>query len=462
MSGILHVAIAKNSRKLPTSTALAASCVALLISIAPNSLTAQVSLSTIVDQAQRNSSTVKLATADLRKAEAVLAETQDAYIPNLVIGSAIGPPSIGFPVGQPSIASATMQSLTFSYPQRQYSAAARVGVQAASLSLKDAREQVALDASTAYIELDTIRREQADALDQAEFSSRLVQIEEQRTEAGVDPRSELLQAQLTAAQLKLKILHLDSRAATLVGQLAALTGLPPASIVPDHASIPEIPKIRGDQVTAVTLGIESAQAQAKSKQFQARGDEEAAKIRPQIAFAAQYSRDATSLNNLKTYYKFVKADNFSAGFSILIPIFDLSKRAKYRETAAEALRATAEAEQAQRQNDIQVATLTGSLRELDTLAEIASLKHEIAGEQLKAVEAQLQLGNGSGVEPGAPPQLSPKAEQQAHIDLSQKAIDALDAGFDLSKARLSLLRALGHIEDWLEEVHATEPTSASK
>jgi hypothetical protein len=100
------------------------------------------------------------------------------------------------------------------------------------------------------------------------------------------------------------------------------------------------------------------------------------------------------------------------------------------------------------------------------MAEIASLKQQIAQEQLKAVQAQLQFGNGQGAEPGAQPQLSPKAEQQARIDESQKSIDALDSGFDLSKARLSLLRALGHMEDWLQEVHQSvhdrEPVSASK
>jgi len=94
------------------------------------------------------------------------------------------------------------------------------------------------------------------------------------------------------------------------------------------------------------------------------------------------------------------------------------------------------------------------LRELDTIAEIASLKQQIANEQLKAVEAQLQNGNGAGSEPGAAPQLTPKSEQLARIDERQKAIDALDAGFDLTKGRLTLLRALGHMEDWLQELQA--------
>ena len=434
-----------------------------LSAFSPAVASAQISLGTVVSLAQQNSTSVKLASADVRKAEAVLLQTTDVYIPNLIIGSSFGPPSIGFPAGQPSVANATMQSLAFSFPQRKYIAAARVGIQAANLGLTDAKEQVALDASVAYIELDTVLREMEAARQQSDYANRLIQIEEQRSEAGVDPLSELLQARLTAAQLKLRVLHLEARAGTLRAQLATLTGLPKSSILPDHASIPEIPAIKGDQPEAPTFGVESAQAQAKSRQLQADGDELASKVRPLLVFGAQYNRDATSLNNYKLYYnnKF-KADNFSAGFSISIPIFDQNHRAKARETAAEALRSTVEAEEARHQNDVQIASLTGSLRELDTLAEIASLKQQISAEQLKSVETQLENGNGAGSEPGAAPQLSPKAEQLARIDEKQKSIDSLDAGFDLSKARLSLLRALGHMEDWLHELQAREPATATK
>lgn len=439
--------------------AIVAACSLLLT---PSLLRAQISLGTVVDQAQRNSSMVKLADADLRKAQALLAQARDVYIPNLVIGSSIGPPSIGFPSGQPSIANASMQSLAFSFAQRQYIAAARAGFDAATLNSKDAREQVALDASTAYIELDTVQREMDAAQQQAGFADRLVQIEQQRSEAGVDSASDFLQARLTAAQLKLKIIHLQSRAATLVSQLSIVTGLPVASIVPDHSSIPEVPAVSATPV--VSSGIQAAQAQARSKQLQAAGDS-IFKYRPLIGFGAQYNRDATSLNNYNVYYgngtKKFKADNFSAGFSIQIPLYDRSRRDKAQETAADALRATAEAEQAQRQNDFQIATLTGNLRELDALAEVASLKQQIAGEQLKAVQTQLESGNGAGPEPGAPPQLSPKAEQQARIDERQKFIEALDTGFDLSKARLSLLRALGHMDDWLHEISPASPAQVT-
>ena len=421
---------------------------------------AQISLSTVVELAQRNSTAVRMADADLRKARAVFAETKDVFVPSLDVGSSIGPPSIGFPSGQPSIANASMNSLAFSIPQFDYIRAARVGIQAASLSLKDAREQVALDASTAYIELETVNREIESCRQQATDAGRLVDIEQQRAEAGVDPLSELLQARLTSAQIKLKLLHLESRAGSLVAQLSGLTGLPRPSVVPDRASIPEIPAVKADTVSVPSAGVAAAQAQAQSKQFQAQGDAMAAKAFPIIGFGAQYNRDSTLLNNYSYYYAHFKADNFSSGFSIQIPLFDLNHKSKARETAADALRSKVEAEQAQLQNDLQIANLSGSIRELDALAEIASLKQQISAEQLKAVETQLQYGNGAGSEPGAQPQLSPKAEQQARIDERQKAIDSLDAGFDLSKARLGLLRALGHMEEWLHELQIKEPATA--
>jgi outer membrane protein TolC len=427
--------------------------VGMAMAAAPSLAVAQVSLTTVVDLAQRNSGAVRLAGADVQKANAVLAESKDAFVPSAIFGAGLPAFSdIGFTGGVPSILNSTVQSMVFSLPQNHYIAAARAGAQAASLRLKDAREQVALDASTAYIELDTVNSELAAAQQQEGFAGRLVAIEQERAEAGVDSLSDLLQARLTAAQLRLKRLHLETRAATLAQQLAALTGLPVGSITPEHASIPEIPAVKADEGEHATAAIQSARMLAISKQKAARGDQLSG-ILPQISFGGLYSRNTTILNDFNAYYaKPIPTNNFSSGFNIVVPLFDRGRSAKARESAADALRATVEAEQAERQNEIQIASLTGDLRELDTLAEIADLKQQIAHEQLQSVLAQLELGNGAG--PGAQPQLSPKAEQLARIDERQKFEDALDAGLDLAKARLSLLRALGHMEDWLDELHA--------
>jgi outer membrane protein TolC len=158
-------------RLLAVALSLVVSAPIGLALVTPSLVEAQVSLATVVDLAQRNSSAVKLADADVSRAQAVLNQTHDAYIPNFAIGSTVGY-SHGFPTGQPSVGSASMQSLVLSYSQRQYIKAAHAGLDAANLSLKDAREQVALDASTAYIELDTVNRELA-AAEQQRLSRRI-------------------------------------------------------------------------------------------------------------------------------------------------------------------------------------------------------------------------------------------------------------------------------------------------
>ncbi len=428
--------------------------VAALAVVLPASMHAQVSLATVVDLAQRNSTAVRIAQADLNKASASLSQSKDVTIPSLQLSTGLPVfPEVGFTGSPPSIWNATVESLVFSIPQKHYIDAARSSLLAASASLKDAREQAALEASTAYIELDTVNRELEAGQQQEEFAGRLVAIEQERTEAGVDPLNDLLEARLAAAEIKLKHEHLETRAGTLAKRLATLTGLPDGSIAPDHASIPEIPQVHGEVTAKGLAGIESARLLAQARRQVAKGDDET-NYWPQMSFVAQYNRNTTILNDVNKFFATpLPANNFASGISVQIPVFDMGHRAKSHESAAEALRATVEAEQAQRQNDVQIAELTGSLRELDTLAEIASLKQQIADEHLKTVQAQLDLGNGSGSGPGSVPQLTPKAEQLAQIDEKQKQTEALDAEFELAKARLGLLRALGHMDDWLHQLH---------
>ena len=417
-----------------------------------------VSLATVVDLARQNSAAVRLAEANVRRTTAQLQESRDVFTPAISFGS--GLPAFretGFTGAMPTIWDSAVQSLVFSMPQIQYIHAARAGLQSAQLALKDAQEQAALDASTAYIEMDTVNREREAAGQQEQDAAQLVEIEQQRAEAGVDPLSALLQAQLTAAQLKLARLHLETRAVTLARQLANLTGLPASAIAPDRASIPTIPALTGEDAPRVTPGVESARVLALSRLRVAQGDEQRLWLLPEISFGLLYNRNTTVLNDIDSYYaRVLPANNFSSGFNITVPLFDMGLRAKSRESAANALRARVEADEAQQKNNVEVAQLSASLRELDTLAEIADLKQQIAAEQFKSIAAELELGNGTGAGPSATPQATPAAEQRARIDERQKYIDSLNAKLDLSKARLNLLRALGHMQDWLDELH-TKP-----
>jgi len=425
----------------------------LAAGLAAQFATAQVSLATVVDLAQRNSTSVRIAAADVSRAIAVRSESRDALIPSIAFGTGLPVfPEIGFTGQPPSVWTATVQSLVYSIPQKRYIDAANLGIQASRARLKDAREQVALDSSTAYIELDTVNQQMADARQQESFAGRLVDIEQQRTEAGVDPTSELLQAKLTAAQIKLNRIHLQARATVLEKELSVLTGLPLGSIQVDHASIPEIPQIRGVDSALPMHGVQAANFIALSKATQAKGDKESNYL-PELRFFVQYNRNTTILNDVNQFFaKPLPANNFASGISVQIPLFDMGRYARSSQSAAEALRSRVEAEQAQKQNDLAVVQASAGITELDAQAEIAALKQQIATQQLSTVLAQLEVGNGSGSGPGSQPQASPKAEQMARVDERQKVEDAREAAFDLAKARLNLLRALGHMDDWLKEL----------
>lgn len=427
----------------------------LALAAAPSLAAAQVSLTTVVQMAQRNSATVRIAQADVRKAAAGLSQSKDVIIPSVDFGTGLPAfPEVGFTGTPPSIWTATVQALIFGIPQKRYIHAARLGLDAATVNLRDAEQQIALDASTAYIELDTVNQELAAAQQQQDYASKLVEIEQKRTDSGVDPLSELLQAKLTAAQIKLNVLHLQTRAATLSKQLADLTGLPNGAIKPDHSSIPEIPEVSGDTPPQDATGVSSAELLAQSKQQVAKGDDEISYL-PQLAFGAQYLRNTTLLNDVNSFFRRpLPANNFSSGISIQVPIFNMFNRAKARASAADALRATVEAEEAAHQHQIEIASLSSNLRELDTQEEIASLKQQIAEQDVQTVVTEMEVGNGAGIGPGAQPPPSPKAEQLARIDERQKYQDALEAELSLSKTRLNLLRALGHMQDWLNELHS--------
>lgn len=406
---------------------------------------AQVSLSTVVNLALRNDNAIRIAEADVEKAGGGVSESKVAYVPSFVLGSGLGY-SYGFPVGQPSIYNVTSQALVFNAGQLNYIRSARSALQAAQMALKNARQQTILDASLSYIQLNkTI--EELKALDQESgHAQKLVSIEEERLNAGVDSRTAFTQARLVAAQVRLKRIHLESTQTQLQQKLSHMTGLPTAEIIPVKDSIPEMPNFDlavnlQKEIPSGNASVLAAQALADSKKYTANGDG-LQSHRPQVIFAGQYNR-YTKYNNYDLYYRNFQHNNFGIGVDISFPIFDASRKAKARQSAAEALKAKVQAAQAVQQTQEAVVTLQTSLRELGAQAEVASLKNELAQDQLASVLTQLENGSGT---PSSP--LTPKDAEQARVEERQRYEDSLDAGFELAKAQLNLLKLLGTIEDW--------------
>jgi outer membrane protein TolC len=371
-----------------------------------------------------------------------------------VLGSSLGY-SYGFPVGQPSVYNIGSQSLIYSFSQPDYIRAARAGLQSAQLNLKDDEEQVALDTALAYVQLDTDLRLLAALEEEKSYSEKLVGIEQERLQAGVDGRMELTRAELTSAQVEAKRMHLEDEVAQLRQKLSHLTGLPATNFMPDTKSIPADPTFEAGDADKGRIdgndAVAAAEANARSKTMLSFGDAKQ-NYRPVFAFGGEYNRYA-KFNNYAEYYLRFQHNNFDAGVQITIPLFDASKRAKARESAADAVRATAEADQARNQVSEQVLTLRHSIEEMKVQRRIAQLKSELASEQLATVQSEMKNGSGS---PNAAP-LTPKDEQLAHIEERERYQDALDAGFQLTRTELSLMRSLGEIQDWTHSTLVPAP-----
>ena len=404
--------------------------------------TAQVSLYTAVDMALRNSSSVHMAEADVRHAIGALTETKDAYLPNFIVGSSLGY-SYGFPLGQPSVYDVSSQSLFYSFSQPDYIRAARSGLQAARLTLEDSRQQVILDTSLNYIQLDKTQRMLAALEQEKQYAAKLVSIEGDRVAAGVESQIELTKAKITAAQIDLKAIHLQNDADLLCQRLAHLTGLPAASFITDSKSIPPTPDVlAGKEASYTSSGVQAAEASAKSKLYVSFGDDRQS-YRPQFGLAATYSRFA-KFNNYDQYYSHFQHNNFGIGVQIQFPIFDASRKAKAVQSAADASRAAAQATQTRNLANEQTFQLQKSMTELSAQKRLAQLQAELAQEQLSIIATQLTNGSGS---PNAPV-ITPKDEQQAHLQERQRYEDVIDADFAVTRATLSLMRSLGTIEDW--------------
>jgi outer membrane protein TolC len=436
---------------------LCIACLAFASAVAPAH--AQISFTTAVGLALKSNPKVLTAKADVDKALAAIQQLRDAYIPSVVGGSGLGPPSYGFPLGQPSIFNITAQSLVFSYSQRDYLRAAQAAFDAASLSLEDIREGVAEDTAVTYLALDRDMQRQAALQEQQGFADHLVSIVQDRLNAGQDTSIDLTTSRLTAAQIRLARLRAEDETVADQAHLARLIGLPAKALGTTSDSIPTLP-VNSSDLTATTLitspAVDSAYAVARSKRETAFG--EARYLwRPQITFDGQYSRFA-KFNNLQDYYFRFQQNNAAVGVQITVPLYDMAHRARAREAAADAAHAEHEADTIRDQFFDSRLRARHTAIELSTRAEIASLDQQLAQQQLEVLLVQLKVGSGnlSG------PQMSPKDEQTARIAEREKFVAVLNANFEAQQAQINLLRATGDLESWIATAVKAQPSAPAK
>jgi outer membrane protein TolC len=418
----------------------------------PISASAQISLTTAVDLALRNSPRVRMAMADVDKARAVLAQAHDVYIPSIVGGSGLGY-SYGVPVSPPSVFNISAQSLAINASQRDYVRSARYGLDAANLALMDIRQQVGADTTVTYMALDNDLERVKVMSTQRDYALRLTQIIEDRLAVGQDTQVELTRSRRNSAQFRLQNLQLEEDIDTRREHLSRLTALPAISLITVHSSIPALPAVIASPPGYESPGVKAAYATAQSKQEQAFGD--ARKLwRPELYFVAQYNRLST-FNNIQQYYNNFTPNNVDLGIQLNFPMVNSVLRAKGRESAADAVRSRAEADLFRDQAAEGRVKLDHATQELQARVELANLDRQLAQDQLNALQVQLRLGVGDSNQ-----QMTPKDEQNALIQERQRYLDLLDADFQLQETQINLMQRAGKLEDWLKAAAQSQPTAA--
>jgi outer membrane protein TolC len=432
------------------------SAVLVALLCAAISAPAQISFTSAVDLALRNSPRVKMAQDDVNKAIASLSESKSVFIPSLSASGGAGS-SYGITTTVPTIFTLSAHSLAFNFSQFNYIRAAREGLQASSAALLDMRGQIEEDTAITYLSLDHAQQRQAAMTDEYGYALKLVSIVQQRFDAGMDTSMELKQARRTAVQIHLQQLQLDDEMASFREHLSQLTGLPAGQLATVSNSIPPSPasslSTAGSNIFSDTPAMLSAEADARSKRQQAIGDSRYT-WRPQIAFEAEYGR-ISPINNVSTYYNLNGNYNTAfAGVSIQVPFFDRTHKAKAGESLADAEHADHTVELLRSQETETRTKLRHSIAELAAKAELAELDQGIAQDQLNATLVQLTSGSGRD---SAPP-MTPKDEMNARIQERQHYLEMLDATFQLRQAQISLLRQTGQLQSWIQSVAGAQTT----
>jgi len=419
-------------------------CSLLFVSL--TALAEPLSLKQAVELAISHSAVVGTSKEDEQRAFATYREAKASWVPQLTVGSGLGA-TYGFPLSlegaAPSILNVNAQSSVLNPALREFTRAAKTEWRATTIQSKDQRLQLIQDTVLTYAELakwetliDHLRQEQSDAL-------RIENLVDQRIREGVDNPLERNQARLTTAQAHLRVTEAQGAIDMLHERLSQLTGLPASSIVTAPNSIPELPEIKeGDGIPAkaaqISPLVQTVETHAVAAGFRARGEHRA--MWPTVDFAAQYALLST-FNNYENYFRTgsFQRNNATIGAVIRFPFFSMAQRARAAGADADLIHAKKQVQIAKNQVSAETLRLQRTVEQLQAAKEVADISYQIAQSNLDAVKIKMDAGTATLHEA-----VDSRTQTAERYDTLQ------DANFQLERARISLLRATGELESWVQ------------
>ena len=420
--------------------------VLLVLGMASPTVAEPLTLKHAVELALAHSPLAAQTDADEQRAFASMREARDQYVPQVTVGSGLGD-SWGYPLSlegaAPSLFNATAQSALFNPALREFLRSARSEYRAAGETSKDRRNQIIQDTALTYLELikweqlmDHLRQQHDDAL-------KMEQTVEQRIQEGVDGEQMRKQAKLATARAYLRITQAQGAADVLRNALSQLTGVAATAIQTAADSVPALPETSLQEDLSAKAAdsspsVAAAREHAIAEGFRARGEHRA--LWPSMDFATQYAVLATYNNWLQFFpAKAFERNNATVGVVIRFPFLNFSQKAHAQAADAEAIHANKEVEVAKNQVSQETLKLQRAVQQLTAAQEVSELEYEIAKSDVDAVDIKMNAGTAS-VHDAA----------NARMEMTEKYSTLQDANFQLTRAKIGLLRATGELEAWAE------------
>ncbi len=389
--------------------------------------------------ALRNSREFALARVQEVLAEKSAAKIRAEFRPNLFSGSGLAY-TRGFPQtqsgGPPPILEVVYSQAFINSPLRGELRAAEQHVESQRLAMEAARDSVILRTASAYLELAKVRHALELVRRERESAQKILDVTEERAQAGLELSIEVTKAQLSRARVEQRILQLEGREETLEADLHNWTALPADQRMEvAYEELPAGPEQPSRDLLAQALAnnvsLKQAEAERRVRAERLRG--ERGSFWPTFDIIGQYGMYAR-FNNADQFFNRFRRNNLTAGVELRIPIYSARARAAlaYAETD---LSAAEMEERTKRENvQIEVRQQARKVRELEAAREVARLELQLTQESLQQLQAKFQEGR-----------TSLRDLEKARLEESDRWLAFLDADFDRQKAQLEVLRTTGQL-----------------
>lgn len=392
-----------------------------------------------VTLAEQNSRDLALARVQYSIAQGQVSVDRAEFRPNLYTGSGAAYTS-GFPAtpggSGPSIFNLSYTQQVFNLPLSGQTKAAEDRAANAKLEMDRVRDDVIVRTASTFLDLANVRHALELMRSEQASAEKILQVTQERANAGQELPIEVTRSELTAAQVQERILKLEGREENLTEQLRNLTGLPEDRPV-EVAS--EEPTFSTDQQEAELLemamksdvGIQEAQNEQTARQHIFKGAKGG--YWPTLSIIGEYEV-LSKFNNYAEFYKTFQRNNVTIGVEAQIPIFSSRTRANVSLAKKRLDEASLLLSNKKDEVRIDVEQKVRSVRELDASREVARLELKLSQQSLELMQAKFEDGRATL-----------RDLEQARLDENDKWVAFLDADLAREQGQLSLLQATGQL-----------------